>query len=105
MSITSNFDSAALMASIEKQAMNIAEERVREYASTLENFLKREIANDYQFGGGKYGKELTNRIAIAIEQTSNMTFSLKLDMSGLSDNQKETLEFYMENAKSYTFAA
>jgi len=84
---------------IMQSAINAVEKRVYEMAASIQSNLTYEFQNDLVYAG--HGKEqgVLSSLRIEVNKTSDTQYNLSVDLSGLTDSQKELFEFYFENSK------
>ena len=88
-----------LMDKVKKSVNELAYKKVNEMASVLQNGLLYEFQNDLIFAGHKEDFNPLQGVSVNVEQVSDTEYKLSMDMSKLTDKQKELFEFYFKNAK------
>ena len=91
---------SGIIDTIRQKAYEAARERIQEIAQTITNVMHREFRNDLIFSGlSRYQNEFTN-VQAQVEQESDTSFKIVLNLEGMSARAKELVLFYFNNAKA-----
>ena len=97
--MTTNFDYDALKQAIKKKALEMAEQKVNALAANLQSYIGHEFKVDLAQSENRNMMEAFDTLKVGVEKKNETAYDISISMDGLSEEEKETLSFYFDNAK------
>lgn len=102
--MSTNLDLSGIRDVVTKKAEEMAKAKIQAIADSLQRYMDHEFRADLLQSEHRAAIEKLSGVQVSVQQTDAMHFSIAVSTAGFTEEEKELLGFYFNNAKTRALA-